>query len=83
MMDLFQGFPILAHLGTGSLFMGGHPVYWRVWSGMPGVYPTDARSIPSCAIEKPSLGIVPYLLEEGVTVTPIEDGLWKGRQDDV
>lgn len=82
-MDLGQGFPILAHLGTGLVFMGGRSAYCMVWSDVPGVHPADARSIPCCAIQKPSLGIVPYPLEEEVTVTPVEDGLWKGRQDGV
>lgn len=39
MMDLGQGFPILAqHLGTGSVFMGGHSAYCMVWSDVPGVH---------------------------------------------
>lgn len=49
--------------------------------------PAGAKSIPSCAVQKSSRGLVPYPLQEGVTVTsmvtPIEDGLWKGRQDGV
>lgn len=79
-----SGFP---HLGTTS----GHWVslYGRTFCILYGVErrawcpPADARSIPCCAIQKPSLGIFPYPLEEEVTVTPVKDDLWKGRQDGV
>lgn len=79
-----SGFPHLGTtFGTGSLFMGGRPVCRTVWSSVPCVDPTGAKSIPSCAVQKSSRGFVPYPLQEGVTVTPVEDGLWKGRQDGV
>lgn len=79
-----SGFP---HLDT--TFGDWITLYGRVSCALWGVEqhawcpPTDARSIPSCAIQKLSLGIAPCPLEEGVTVTPIEDGFWKGRQDGI